>query len=239
MLRFSAGVLKGWQINMANKLNFRVYNAKEDKVYWYGTPGEAYLAMIEWVRKNWGENDSILKAVEYIRGISDGYDAYNPYRKGDWFGIAGVITCETVEDNSIATSIKVDAPAQSISKDMFIKWVKEIKKIKDNYNIFLDQVYEIFGSSAQDAICNAMSEENLIEMLADFVGDKNQTLSYCFYELDCDFSEFDKFVKLEGAPSVKDYGDLYDFIMYENGIADTPDDDDDSDWDDSGWEDYD
>ena len=229
-------------INMANKLNFRVCNAKEEKVYWYETPGEAYLAMIEWVRKNWGENDSVLKAVEYIRGISEGYDAYNPYKKGDWFGIAGVITCEKVEDNSIAASIKADAPAQVISKDMFIKWVKEIKKIKDNYEMFLDQVYEIFGCSAQDAICNAMNEGNLIEMLADFVGDKNETLSYYFYELDCDFSEFDKYVKLEGAPSVKDYGDLYDFIMYENRITDTSDDDNDSDWDDdddSGWEDYD
>lgn len=47
---------------MANKLNFKVYNKIEDKVYWYGTPGEAYLAMIEWVRKNWGENDSVLKS---------------------------------------------------------------------------------------------------------------------------------------------------------------------------------
>lgn len=240
MLRFSVGALKGWQINMANKLNFRVDNTKDNKISWYSTSGEAYLAMIQWVRDNWGEKDSALKAVEYIRGISDGFNAYNEYKEGDWFGIAGVITCERVEDNSITTPVKVDAPAQVISKDKFIKWVKEIKKIRDNYDMFLDQVYEIFGSSAQDTICNAMNEGYLIEMLADFIGDKNQTLSYYFYELDCDFSEFDKNVKLEGAPSVKDYGDLYDFIMYENGITDTSDDDD-SDWDDndSGWEDYD
>ena len=209
---------------------FEVTIHKENEIknyYYFNSPGEAYIAMLNWAQTSYAGNP--LRAFNYSREINSSFDVYDENKKDDWFGIAGVITCKKTEETN-----KVDAPAQVISKDMFIKWVKEIKKIKDNYEIFLDQVYEIFGSSAQDAICNAMNEGNLIEMLADFVGDKNQTLSYYFYELDCDFSEFDKYVELEGAPSVKDYGDLYDFIMYENGVTNVSDDDDDS-----GWEDYD
>ena len=209
-----------------------IMNMEKGARHYFENEEEAYVFMLRWIQEYY-KND-IGRTVDYSIGLNEGFKHYCEGKRdgNDWFGVGGIITCSKIEKPN-----KLAAPAQGISKDMFVKWVKEIKKIKDNYNIFLDQVYEIFGSSAQDAICNAMNEGNLIEMLADFVGDKNGTLSYYFYDLDCDLSEFDENVKLEGAPSVKDYGDLYDFIMYENGIdnkLDATDNDDDS-----GWEDYD
>lgn len=194
---------------------------------WFGTANEAYINMLQFIQDNYKEDVTV--AVRMIRELNESFNNFN----GAWFGVDGFTNCFPREVEEARVVEKVAAPARGITKDMFIKWVKEIKKIKDDYDMFLDQVYEIFGSSAQDAICNAMNEGYMIKMLEDFVGDKNKTLSYYFYELGCDFSEFDNNVELDGAPSVKDYGDLYDFIMYENGVTNVSDDDD------SSWEDYD
>lgn len=195
---------------MANKLNFRVCNAKEEKVYWYETPGEAYLAMIEWVRKNWGENDSVLKAVEYIRGISEGYDAYNPYKKGDWFGIAGVITCEKVEaDKTNETNEKTKSSAY-LNKTRFCTYMMRILNIYNNKNEAIDAVTNLFGSGAVDFFDGFTGLSVAADLLEEMVGDITGAIRYFMDECDCDFDRF--CIGIDEDFEVKNCSDLYDYI---------------------------
>lgn len=100
-----------------------------------------------------------------------------------------------------------------ITKSKFIKYMSSIVSLDESLSNTVSTLEEL-EICAIGLLCDLSGTEIMIEMLEDLIDDTNNWISYFVFECSSNFQLFNNGVTVYGEhPDLKDYGDLYDFII--------------------------
>ena len=104
-----------------------------------------------------------------------------------------------------------------MDKHIFVNAMKGYIDQRKKTDETMEKLYDLFGFGAYELFDNNTYEVLFINTVSDAIDDKAEWLSYFVWECECDFDKFNDNITVDSKhPNVKDFSDLYDFIVKKN-----------------------